>query len=148
MKKPNPPFSSQQRQTPVAQAPQVIQQTYESQTLPSPQAIDPFSLPIEPPSNFFDIINQETEDIYIDDVVIEARDSSVAVAATPDGFQKKCVNCANYWGLETLAPVKNTRDDGTPFTRREEYCIFSDKLFALSEREVFTCTRFTAKKKA
>lgn len=141
MKKPTPPFSGS-NQIPAASNPTGLPFSER----PSAQSIDPFSMPVEPPSNFLDIISMEDNDIYLDDAIIEARDSSVGAANVHEGFQKKCIGCVNYWSLETLAPVKNTRTDGSPFTKREEYCIFSDKLFALSEREVFTCTRFTAKK--
>jgi hypothetical protein len=134
MKKPTPPTSNQQ-------SPQQIQNSGGEQA----SSIDVFSMPIQPASNFFDLIEQ-TDDVYIDDALIDSRHSGVSAASVPDGFAKTCVNCANYWALETLAPVKNTKEDGTPFTRKEEYCIFSDKLFTLSEREVYSCTRFTAKK--
>jgi hypothetical protein len=139
MKKPTPPFSGQSNV--VAPKPQA-----QAQDLPSPKGIDPFSMPIEPPASFYEAIGQASDNIYIDDAIIEARPSGAAVGAKPDSFKKLCTGCANYWSLETLAPVKNTKEDGTPFTRIEEYCIFSDKLFTLSEREVFTCTRFTARK--
>lgn len=108
----------------------------------SPTQIDLFSAPLSPPENFMNIIEQEFEDIYIDDHVIEARDVGAGQTATPDGFTKLCTKCSNYWRLETIAPVKNVKEDGSPYTKIEEHCIFADKLFALSDRAVFTCTRF------
>jgi hypothetical protein len=136
MKKPMPP-SAAKSLFPAAQ------ELNKVQALPASQ-IDVFSAPLTPPDNFMDILSQEFDDIYIDDHVIEARDSG-AGTSLPDGmqeFQKLCNKCSNYWRLETLAPVKNLKPDGSPFTKIEEHCIFNDKLFALSDRAVFTCTRF------
>lgn len=111
-----------------------------------PHEIDVFSAPLSPPSNFMEILSQEFDDIYIDDHVIEARDMGAGTPAHAEGFEKTCTKCANYWRLETLAPVKNTKPDGSPFTKVEEHCIFGDKLFALSDRAVFNCTRFVPRK--
>lgn len=140
MKKPSPPSSPS---SPFSNGfTQVPTQEYQS---PS-QANDFDVPPVAPPENFYSLMAEADEDIYIDDHLIEARDASVGVHS-PDGFVKQCTSCQNYWCLDTLAPVKNLKPDGTPYLRREEYCIFTDKLFTLSERSVFSCTRFTPKQK-
>ncbi len=139
MKKPMPPSAA------TSLFPQPQAALYSEQA-PAAAQIDVFSAPLSPPENFMSIIEQEFEDIYIDDQVIEARDAGVGAVSTPDGFSKLCSKCSNYWRLETLAPVKNLKEDGSPYTKIEEHCIFSDKLFALSDRAVFNCTRFNPKK--
>lgn len=159
MKKPTPPRDVISQRIEQLQNVEVVQQaitqaTQNAQTSQKANAStldmnDPFALsqPLPPPSNFFELMDQHFDDVYIDDNIIEGQDIGTHdTHMVPEGFSKLCLNCKNYWNLTTLAPVKNVKPDGSPFHRIEEYCIFSDKLFTLSERSVVSCTRFKKKK--
>lgn len=103
--------------------------------------------PISPPSNLENLLDEEQNQLYLDDYVIEHRDSGVGTTIEIEESKILCNRCVNYWKLHTLAPVKNLKPDGSHYTKKEEYCIFSDKLFTLSDRgAVLECTRFTEKK--
>lgn len=97
--------------------------------------------PLPPPQSFFDQMQEQQQDLLIDENLIEKTDAG----STSSDHTRLCESCSCYWGLKNIAPVKNLRDDGTPFTQREDFCIFEDKLFALSERLVYSCTRYTKK---
>jgi hypothetical protein len=55
-----------------------------------------------------------------------------------------CSDCANCWQIRTFAPVKNLREDGTPFEHREAYCLSLSPtaIVTLEQRYVFECNRF------
>lgn len=156
MKKPTPPRDVISQRMDQLQNVEIVQQaisqaTQQVQTSPNSNSSthDPlaYAPPLSPPSNFFELMEQHFDDVYIDDNIITGQDIGAHDShMIPEGFSKLCMNCKNYWNLTTLAPVKNLRPDGTPFQRLEEYCIFSDKLFTLSERSVTSCTRFKEKK--
>ena len=159
MKKPTPPRDVISQRVEQLQSVEIVQQaisqaisqtqTNEATSNQKHDVNDPFAFaqPLAPPSNFFELMDQHFDDVYIDDNIIEGQDMGAHdTHMVPEGFSKLCLNCKNYWNLTTLAPVKNVKPDGSPFHRIEEYCIFADKLFTLSERSVLSCTRFKAKK--
>lgn len=152
MKKPTPPRDVISQRVEQLQHIDIVQQAISKAQASEQQqsnASDPFafSQPIAPPSNFLDLMEQHFDDVYIDDNIISGQDIGTHdTHMVPEGFSKLCLYCKNYWNLTTLAPVKNVKPDGSPFHRIEEYCIFADKLFTLSERSVVSCTRFKAKK--
>ena len=138
MKKPTPPSSPSS----VFPEPQGMQQNVPQQR----SRLDNMQ-PIDPPSNLEYLLDEDQNQIYIDEYVIDRRDSGVGTTVEIDESLILCKRCVNYWNLQTLAPVKNVKPDGSHYTKKEEYCIFADKLFALSDRgAVLSCTRFTEKK--
>lgn len=126
MKKPQPPFGR----------PEDISKDFNE---PSSMNIPP----IATPRSIADQLEDQQGDFLIDDNVIERSEPG----ASPFDAEAKrlCESCVFYWGLKNLAPVKNLKPDGTPFTQREDFCIFKDKLFSLSDRMVHTCTRYEKK---
>lgn len=123
MKKPTPPFG---------------------QTQDVNQFNDPTSLniaPISPPQSFLDQMEEQQTTLLIDDNLIEKTEAGYGSS----DHTRLCESCVYYWGIKNVAPVKNLKEDGTPFTQREDFCIFQDKLFALSERLVYSCTRYVKK---
>jgi len=135
VKKPTPPGS------PVSPIPS----PHNLQTGPNLLSVDQFA-PVAPPGNLDYLLDEEQNQLYLDGHLIEARDAGVGISIDFDDANKICLTCQNYWKIETMAPVKNLKPDGSPYTKREEYCIFSDKLFTLSDRgAVLSCTRFCQK---
>jgi len=127
MKRPQPPYGAS-----LAQPPQSFEDASSSLSIPA----------MPPHPTFIEQLEEMQESLLLDDAVIE----KTSAGAGFDAEQVRlCENCKNYWGIKNLAAVKNLKPDGSPFTQREDFCIFADKLFALSERMVYSCTRFEKK---
>lgn len=127
MKRPQPPYGA---------IPSSVPKTFE-------EASSELSLPAMPPNALFiQQLEEQQQTLLIDDNVIEKTDAS---AGHSSENVRLCEKCKFYWGLKNIADVKNLKPDGTPFVQREDFCVFSDKLFALSERMVYSCTRFENK---
>lgn len=57
-----------------------------------------------------------------------------------------CTTCEHYWRMEITAPIKNLKEDGTPYKMKEDYCMATGfGLVSLAERAVITCTKHMEK---